>query len=218
MTTILGIDEARKGPIIGDMVICGVLIEDYDEEKLKNLGVKDSKLLTPIQREKLFPKILKIIKKHKLVIISPQEIDSALNSQEFNLNRLEAIKTAMIINELKPDKAIIDCPSPNKESYKNYLSIFLKHKPELLLEWNAERYPAVAAASILAKVTGDERLEKLKKQYNIEFGSGYMSDERTQKFLEANHSDPKFDKIFRKSWLPYQNHKLKQRNLMDFKK
>ena len=59
---------------------------------------------------------------------------------------------------------------------------------------------------------GGESLEEL------EFGSGYMSDERTQKFLEENHSDQRFEKIFRKSWIPYQNHKLKQRNIMDFEK
>lgn len=79
-------------------------------------------------------------------------------------------------------------------------------------------YPECSAASIIAKCIREEEVAKLKKKYNIEFGSGYMSDERTQKFLEANHSEPKFDKLFRKSWLPYKNHKLKQVNLLDFKK
>lgn len=215
MIKILGVDEARRGPVIGDMVICGALIEEIYEEDLKNIGVKDSKLLTPKQREGLFPKILEKIEKYKLIVISPKEIDYMLNSQEFNLNRLEAIKTAMIINKLKPDKAIIDCPSPNKEEYKNYLNIFLKHKPELILEHKAERYPIVAAASILAKVTGDRRLEKIKKQIGADFGSGYTSDPKTQEFLKENYE--KYSHIFRKSWAPYKNTKNSQKNLGDFR-
>ena len=56
---ICGIDEARRGPVIGPMVISGILIDDNKVSELKKIGVKDSKLLTPKQREHLFDKILK---------------------------------------------------------------------------------------------------------------------------------------------------------------
>ncbi len=59
MTLICGIDEAGRGPVIGPMVMAGVLIEESKIPKLKSMGVKDSKLLTKKQRNQLFEKIKK---------------------------------------------------------------------------------------------------------------------------------------------------------------
>ena len=50
MTLICGIDDAGRGPVIGPMIMAGVLIEENDLDKLKSIGVKDSKLLTQKQR------------------------------------------------------------------------------------------------------------------------------------------------------------------------
>jgi len=216
MVSLVGIDEARRGPIIGDMVICGVLIEEDQEKELKEIGAKDSKLLTKKQREHISKEILKIITKYKAITISPQEIDDALNSEESNLNKLEAIKTAMIINYLKPDKVILDCPSVNIKSYVDYLKTFLKYEPKIRAEHKAEIHPSVAAASILAKVIAEEELKKLKRKYKIEFGSGYPSDPVTQKFLRENYN--KYPEIFRKTWATYRNISeiKKQKSLADF--
>ena len=218
MIYVLGVDEARKGSIIGDMVICGVLVDESKEEKLRELGVKDSKLLAQKTRERLFPKILKIIKKYKAIIIVPKEIDKAVNKEDgLNLNWLEAHKTALIINELKPDKAIIDCPSPNIKKYKKYLLNLLNNKKiELVVEHRAEKHMPVAAASVMAKVIAEEQLKKLKKSLKIEFGSGYTSDPHTQKFVKENFD--KHPEIFRKSWSTWKNYDnaKKQHKLDEF--
>ena len=133
------------------------------------------------------------------------------------MNKLEARKSAEILNEFNPHKAIIDCPSNNIGSYKNYLKKLLKNKKiELQLEHNAERYPLVAAASIIAKVTGDSEIEKLKKRIGTDFGSGYMTDPKTVDFLKNNFE--KYPELFRKSWFPYKdllNQKF-QKSLSDF--
>ena len=71
MTLICGIDEAGRGPVIGPMVMAGVLVEKTDIPKLKSMGVKDSKLLTKKQRNQLFKKIIKTFKQHKIIIIPP---------------------------------------------------------------------------------------------------------------------------------------------------
>ena len=218
MVFICGIDEAGKGPVIGNLVIVGVLIEENNISKLEKMGVKDSKLLTHKKRIFLSEKIKKIAEKYKIIKIEPIEIDNAIDGdQSLNLNWLEAHKTAEIINELKPDKAIIDCPSPNIKKYKDYLIKLLDNKEiELIIEHHAEKHFPVAAASIITKVIREEEVDKIKKEYNIEFGSGYMSDPRTQKFLEENFNNPKLHKIFRKSWIPFKNHINKQKNLFDF--
>ena len=113
MALICGVDEAGRGPVIGPMVIVGITIDEAKESKLQWIGVKDSKLLTPKRREILFEKILGIVKGYKIEIISPSQIDAALNDADMNLNWLEAVKTAGIINKLKPNKAYIDSPSNN---------------------------------------------------------------------------------------------------------
>ena len=205
MTLICGIDEAGRGPVIGPLVMCGILIKEEDEEKLVKLKVKDSKLLTKKKREYLFDKIKDISDKYEIIVIDPDEIDYAVNNHDgLNLNKLEARKTADIINLLKPDKAIVDAPSNNIKSYKQYLFELIKNKNiELVLEHKADlNYPVVSAASILAKVTRDNEIEKIKKEIKIDFGSGYMTDPKTVDFLEKNYE--KYPDLFRKSWAPYQ--------------
>lgn len=218
MILICGIDEARRGPVLGPMVMCGAMIGEKDLPNLIALKPKDSKLLTSEEREKSYPKILSVLKYCKVIIMQPKEIDNAVHGHDgLNLNKLEARKQADILNEFNPDKAIIDCPSNNIESYREYLKKLLKNKKiEILLEHNAERYSLVAAASIIAKVTGDREIEILKKQIGIDFGSGYLTDTKTIEFLKNNYEN--YPELFRKSWLPYQDlvNKKFQKSLVSF--
>ena len=204
MVLVCGIEEAGRGPVIGPLVVCGVLIKEGDEAKLKTIGVKDSKLLTPKQRTQLFSKILKIAKDYKLLIAPAQEVDAALGSDHMNLNKLEAQKMAEAINALKPDKSIIDCPSNNIPQFVTYLMTHLKDKDldKIVAEHKADvKYLIVAAASILAKVTRDREIEKIKEKIGINFGSGYTSDKRTVEFLKKYWD--KYPSIFRKEWISY---------------
>ena len=215
---ILGIDEAGRGPCVASLFIAGVLIEEKDEAKLKELGVKDSKLLTHKKREFLAEKIKKIAKKIKIIEVKPEEIDRAVNGDHgLNLNWLEAHKTAEIINELKPDKAIIDCPSPNIKRYKEYLLKLLDNKKiELVVDHKAERFLPVAAASILAKCEREDEVKKIEKMIGQSIGTGYPSNLICQKFLKENWD--KYPDIFRKSWVTWKNHKIAkiQKKLNDF--
>ena len=203
MALICGIDEAGRGPLIGPLVIAGVLIEEKDNEIFRTIGVKDSKQILPTTRARLFGQIKSIVKKYEIIQVSPAEIDTAVLSKTTNLNWLEAEKSAEIIAKLEPDIAILDCPSNNTAAYKNYVSGELRKKGitkiKLIVEHKADQnYPSSAAASILAKVTRDEEIEKLKKKVKHDFGSGYPSDPKTQKFLRENYKE--FRDIFRKSW------------------
>ena len=195
---VLGIDEAGRGPIVGAMVMAGVMGE---EEKFRAMGAKDSKMLSPRQRERLFDQIIAAAAAYKIILIPPAEIDEAVLSKKHNLNWLEADHTAAIIEELKPDKVIIDCPSNNIKQYVRYLSSKLSYQPEIVMEHQADvNYPIVGAASILAKVTRDREIKKIEEKVGP-LGSGYMSDPVTQEFLKRHYE--KFPEIFRKSWKPY---------------
>lgn len=179
MVFICGIDEAGRGPIIGPLVICGVLANEKQEKELVGMGVKDSKMLTPIKRERMFDRIKTIVEKYEIIVIEPAEIDSVVGKgKTVNLNWLEADKSAEIINKLKPNTAIIDCPSVNTKKYTEYLKQKVSGKVHIIAEHKADQtYPIVSAASILAKVTRDELIQEIKKKYNVEFGSLHFNEE-----------------------------------------
>ena len=121
------------------MVLAGVVLDERDLSKLKAIGVKDSKLLTPNQREYLFEQIKKIVKDYYIIIVSPQEIDDAVLSPTTNLNHLESEKFAEIINYLKADISVVDCPSTNIPAYTKELRSLLTVKTSLLCEHRADQ-------------------------------------------------------------------------------
>ena len=217
MVLICGIDEAGRGPVIGPLVICGVLINEKDLPKLQALNPKDSKLLTSKRRSELEKRIKQVVKDYKIIKVSPKEIDSAVESKTLNLNWLEAIKCAEIINSLKPNTVFLDCPSNNINAFSDYLKNYLDNKKiSLTCAHKADqKYIIVSAASIIAKTTRDFEIEKIKEKIGIDFNSGYPSDKKTQEFLKKYHN--KFPEIFRKSWVSYKNiKKAKQKSLAEF--
>ena len=219
MVLITGIDEAGRGPIIGPLVMAGVTIEESDSDKLKEMGVKDSKLLTRDKREELFKKILRIAKSYEIVSLTPDIIDATLLSDNMNLNILEAHTTAVILNKLGSKKALIDLPDKDASRYQNYIRDKLLDKDvELITEHKADyNYPVVGAASILAKVTRDRYLDFLSEQFGEDFGSGYMSDPKTRVFLEKHWNNSKIN-FFRKEWQSWKNvrNEKTQKKLFDF--
>jgi ribonuclease HII len=202
---ILGIDDAGRGPLIGSMFLAGVLIRKEDEKELKAEGVADSKTLSHTNRMRLAGLIKDTSNNFKIVEATPEQIDHAVNSG-LNLNTLEAIKTAEIINSLlinmkEPVKVIVDCPSVNTNAWKATLIHYLKEKEiELHCEHKADaNHISVSAASILAKCAREESLIDLKKKFG-DFGSGYPSDPYTKDFLKKSGKKHKDSGIFRKSW------------------
>jgi len=211
---ILGIDDAGRGPVIGPMVLAGVLIDSEDEGKLKELDVKDSKQIIPKKRERIEKEIKKIADSYHAVIISVDEIDNK-NNDGLNLNQREAVGMAVIINKLNNKnqqiKVVIDCPSTNIKSWKEYLEKFIIGGSNLniVCEHKAdENYIEVGAASILAKVTRDNEIKKLKEKLGVDFGSGYSADPVTRKFVYDSYDKFKGKGVFRESWGTIKKYKM----------
>ncbi|MDD2891251.1 MAG: ribonuclease HII [bacterium] len=194
MKKILGIDEAGRGPVIGPLVVCGVLCDEVKLKELKKLGVKDSKLLTPSQRNAFLPLIKEIAIAYETIQILPDAIEQT------NLTILEMDASVEIINKFCPDKVIIDTPvSPSAiPNYSNKIkSLLTIPEPELIIIPKADqKYPVVSAASIIAKVTRDNEIEELHKKYG-DFGSGYPNDPKTHEFIKNWNKCPE---IVRKNW------------------
>ena len=206
---ILGIDDAGRGPVIGPMVLAGCLIDEKTEAKFKKLGVADSKTLTAKRREFLAEKIREMAEVYEVVLAHPPEIETH-NHTGIDLNKVEALKTAEIINKINKGfgkiTVVVDCPSPGIAKWQDYLKTKIQKLSnlEIRCEHKADKnHIAVAAASILAKSVREKEMDKLREKYGKEIGSGYCSDPITCKFLEQYAKKHEKAGIFRRTWVTW---------------
>ncbi len=205
----LGIDDAGRGPVIGPMILAGCLVNKETEKEFEKLGVTDSKKLTQKRRVFLAEKIKEMSESFEVAITLPDEITKN-NTNGINLNQVEAIKAAEIINKINKGtekiKVIIDCPSVGIKKWDDYLRTKIKNLAnlEISCEHKADKnHISVSAGSILAKARREEEMNKLKKKYGDEIGSGYTSDPTTCKFLQKYAEKFKNDGIFRQTWVTW---------------
>jgi ribonuclease HII len=210
---IAGIDEAGRGCVIGPLVVAGILIKEENLAALTQLGVKDSKLLTPKKREALVPEITRIAEKHLVLKLSPQEIDRVVESQRrlHKLNRLEAETMAQIVTALKPDIAYVDAADVLEQRFAHHIQEASTFKTKIVSEHKADRtYPVVSAASVIAKVERDREIALLREKYG-DFGTGYLTDQKTTQFLqEWLKTNREYPDCVRKSWKPAKHAKSQQ--------
>jgi len=202
---VAGVDDAGRGPIIGPLVIAGVLLDEKELDKLKALGVKDSKLLSPKRRQHLAVEIKRIAARYCSESLSPEQIDKVVETGRklHRLNRLEADVMAKIIEALRPDVAYVDASDVLADRFKAHIMEKLAFQVEIVSEHKADaKYPIVSAASIIAKVERDRAIQELAEKYG-DMGSGYVTDPKTIAFLErwlATHGS--YPRFVRKSWKP----------------
>ena len=194
---ICGIDEAGRGPVLGPMVVAGVLLES--ESQLEGMNVRDSKKVAPKKREVLAQEIRKIAKT-EVIIVPAEDIDTM--RQVMTMNVMETKVFASIIEKLKPDIAYIDSADVDEERFGRDIQGELDFTLEIVSKHGADDcYPIVSAASIIAKTTRDAEVRKIKEEIGQEIGSGYPSDTVTIRFLEewvSSHGT--FPPHTRKSW------------------
>ncbi|MGI0088173.1 MAG: ribonuclease HII [Nitrosotalea sp.] len=196
---VCGVDDAGRGSVIGPLVIAGICVERNKIKQLSNIGVKDSKQLSPRARENLYKKILAIVDDYYVARIPPHVIDQSVKKNE--LNKLEGKYMAKVISRLKPDSSYVDSCDVNPKRFGLLISKLAKTKKVHSSHHADAKFPVVSAASIIAKVNRDRAIEKIKKNFNV--GSGYPSDSKTMNFIKdainLNGTTPKF---VRKSWKP----------------
>ncbi len=202
---VAGIDEAGRGCVIGPLVVAGVLMKDENLQALADLGVKDSKLLAPKKREKLFTEILGLAEKHVVLKVSPKDIDRSVKSQRrlHKLNRLEAETMARVVTALEPDVAFVDAADVLERRFGQHIMEASFFKTRIVSEHKADRnYPVVSAASIIAKVERDSAVASLRDEFG-DFGTGYLADPKTTVFLkEWLKTHVEYPDFVRKSWKP----------------
>ncbi len=153
-TNVAGVDEAGKGPWAGPVTAACVIIHS---EKQVVKAVRDSKLMTKIQREKAFSRITKKSSAFGIGIVGEQEIDK--------IGIQKAVKKAMKL-------ALRDMTSKFKLE-ASYLIVdgsktspIRKNNIKRILRGGLYHY-SISAASVLAKVTRDRIMKNLAKKYPL---------------------------------------------------
>ena len=100
---VCGVDDAGRGSVLGPLVIAGVSVKRTRIKYLSEMGVRDSKQLSPVAREKLYKKIINFVDDYYVSRIPPKTIDNSVSKNQ--LNHLEAKHMAKVISKLKPDSS-----------------------------------------------------------------------------------------------------------------
>lgn len=143
---ICGVDEAGRGPLAGPVCAAAVILPPDAEIP----GLDDSKKLSEKKREMLFPEIKRLAVAWGVAFASVEEIEehNILGATMLAMNR------AIAALERKPDLALID-GNQNREI----------EVPSRCVVHGDARCAAIAAASILAKVSRDHLMCQLAEQY-----------------------------------------------------
>lgn len=170
---IAGVDEAGRGPLAGAVVSAAVILDPNNPIE----GLTDSKKLTAKKREKLFLEIRDKALCYAVAQCNREEIDELNILHASMLSMTRAIEGLAIT----PDRVIVDgnrCPETE-------LPVEAIVKGDLT-------EPAISAASILAKVTRDEQMRELHKQYpqyGFDQHKGYPTKMHNEMLLEWGVTD-----------------------------
>ena len=164
ITLIAGIDEVGRGPLVGPVVACSVILPvNYKLE-----GLTDSKKLSEKKREEFYNILVKDAISYGIGIIDNNKIDEVNIYEATKLAMLDAIKNMKV----KPEYLLIDAMRLNTDIPSNSI---IKGDSKSL---------SIAAASVIAKVERDRMMLELDKKYpyyDFKNNKGYP----TKKHIEA---------------------------------
>ena len=150
-TLVAGVDEVGRGALFGSVVAAAVVLPLDNIPDLIALGVKDSKKLSPLQRQKLIQPIKSLVTAWHVSTANVIEIEelNILQASLLAMNRsISNLSVTPDINLVDGNRLIPDLNLPQKTVVKGDL-----------------RSPVIAAASILAKVWRDELITAFDRQY-----------------------------------------------------
>lgn len=170
---IIGIDEVGRGPLAGPVVVCALALPIQLKIESERRKIKDSKQLTAAQRERWFAWIKENKIFYAIARATPKMIDRINITQAANRAAHQAYKKLNLqihqnsialygsIHE-SPPSLIIGSPPSIIMDGGLCLPQYIPHRVIVKAD---EKYPAVALASIIAKVTRDRSMAREHKQY-----------------------------------------------------
>lgn len=204
---LLGIDEAGRGSALGSLVICGYAIEGERLAALEALGLRDSKTLTPSRRAVLAAALRAFGGRRLIVRLRAREVDAAV--RHGGLNAAEIRGFVRLIRRVRPAVVYLDALTSRPDRFGRQIEALLGPEQvegpgglptRVVAENRADaKYAVVQAASILAKVTRDAELSRLRRRGGA-LGSGYPSDPVTRSYLASALRHAVLPPFIRRSW------------------
>jgi ribonuclease HII len=192
----IGADEAGKGPVLGPMVAAAVRAPaDAIPE-----SVDDSKRLAPARRQELADRLRSVAAVDVgVAVVTPARIDDP--GTDMNALTVAAQAEAIAAVAVDDDAVVVDAGDVDAERFGRRVGAGVDAAVAVRSEHRAdERHAHVAAASIVAKVERDARVEALSDTYG-DVGSGYPSDGTTRTFLaEYVRENGELPACARESW------------------
>ncbi len=171
----IGTDESGKGDFFGPLVIAGVFVDAQKKKKLDEIGVRDSKLISHGSIKKLAEGIKHISGQEciNIVTINPPRYNE-LYKKFGNLNKLLAWGHAKVLENILGRKEAAAAISDKFGNERLILESLQEKGKQLQLHQfpKAEKYTAVAAASILARDRFNDWFDKQKKELMIDLPKG----------------------------------------------
>jgi len=167
---IAGVDEAGRGACAGPLVAAAVILPEGRRGEVP--GLADSKLLTPLARERCYHQVLRRALAWSVVVIESEECDRI----GMHVANVEALRRALARLDVRPSYVLTDgFPVDGLEV------------PGLAV-WKGDRVAAcIAAASVVAKVTRDRLMTELHEaypQYDFVTHKGYITTSHTAALTE----------------------------------
>lgn len=189
----IGTDESGKGDYFGPLVVAGTYLTPESGKYLKSLGIRDSKELSDSQIKKFAAEIKNVNKiVFDIVLISPEKYNQ-LYEKMGNLNRLMGWAHARVIENLLGKCDASEVISDKFGSEKIILDALQKRGRSINLVQltKAEKFTAVAAASILAREAVNKWFNKQSKIYKLDIPKGSSIDVENfaKRFLEKYGED-----------------------------
>ncbi len=183
----LGLDEAGRGSVLGPLVVGAFLLPGSareGEDRLRALGVRDSKRLSPQRREAVFSSLTPV---GRCVTARAEPVLVDRHVEQGGLNRLELSLMARLIVELRPRRVCVDACDVDAGRFGRRLRDLAGAsgwRGRMVSAHRADEHlPVVSAASIVAKVTRDRALAEIQRRVPEPLGSGYPSDPVTRAYL-----------------------------------
>src|SRR5436309_8881114 len=163
---VAGADEAGRGACAGPVVVAAVVLPEGRRGEID--GLADSKLLTPLARERVYAAVVAQASAYSVVIIPPGEIDS----RGLHVCNLAGMRRAFASLAVRPEYALTDG-----------FGVDGLGTPGLAV-WKGDQVAAcVAAASVVAKVTRDRVMCELDERhpgYGFAEHKGYCTPEHSE--------------------------------------
>ncbi len=204
----IGTDESGKGDYFGPLIVAGAYVNEQTTKILKKIGVRDSKELSDVSIKNISKNIRNSLDgAFEIVVIYPGKYNQ-LYEKFGNLNHMLAWAHSRVIENLVTKTNAIEAISDKFGNEKLIQNSLLKNGQKIILHQfhKAEKYTAVAAASILAREKVIDWFQKKSKEFGLPIPKG--ASEKVNEIastLKRKLNEEEFSKLVK---LHFKNSKL----------